>query len=503
MEPVGKSNERVPPWLWAAVLLVAFAVRAWGVSDQCLTMDEWYEINLAHQSVDRILHEGDGFPPLYNLLLSGVISIFGDAGGRWMSVLFSMLAVPVVGKIGHLLGGRSAGVWSASILAIMPLNVWHAQEARAYSLMLLASALALLFAMKLAQDSSSRRDWFWFGASVALGINSHYFFVFFPIVLGLTILACQGNQVWRPLLLTAIGVAVACIPLFLFIHSDFATQVAWPDKSSFGMASLGYTYISLLLSYTLGPSLRELHEVAINDAAMKILPFVVVGGLSALLIWLGADHPFRRTKPLWGLLVAPVAVGLVCNLGNVGYHGRYVCWCHLAVAVAFGIAMAHRIRPALSWSGVTILGLIFLTAIGNRQLSPRYRNEEANKAAARMLKSDPIPVIVISGYMATALRYYLDEDWTNDEQELTTRYHSDEWQLWRISHFVSPDDRLEAMREVLKEIPRESEIWLVYARPFHEDPTGKLFQMIDEHSSLKLVERFAGVDLYSVTLGSQ
>jgi 4-amino-4-deoxy-L-arabinose transferase-like glycosyltransferase len=505
MKAANKANHSSWPsskWPWLGIFVVAVALRVWGIYVQSISMDEWFEINLAHHSVQRILHEGDGFPPFYNVTLHNITKLFGDGGARWFSVVLSLLSIPVVASMGRQLGGKEAGFWAAALIAIMPLNIWHAQESRAYSLMLFASALCLLFMTRLVDDVNNRRDWFCFAASVTLGIYSHYFFVFLPIALGCIILWRHGLRGLLPLCVTAAGVIVASMPMLIYLRSDLEMQMAWPDKSNFGIASLGYTYFSYLSGYTLGPSTRELHELPVSDALMSVLPWLAVGTLACLLLFAGTAKPLARTKYLLVILVAPIAVGLVGHLTQVGYHGRYVSWGHLALAACFGLWMAERARPKLSWLGLGILLLLFVTAITNRQLDDRYRNADIRDVAHWLAESPPQPIVVVSGYMAPVLRYYLADEWDAEVTGALECYSSADWNIWRVHNAVPYGDRPSAFRELLQRFPAGTNIWFLYTRSFHEDANGELFSILERSGQLKSVHQFAGAKLYVCTIGA-
>ena len=103
-------------------------------------MDEWYELSLARQSWSNILCAPDGFPPLYNVVLSIWIRLFGDDGGRWLSVICGVATLLVVRQLGRDTHGPLIGDIAATCLAVLPIHVWYSQEARCYALFILLCA---------------------------------------------------------------------------------------------------------------------------------------------------------------------------------------------------------------------------------------------------------------------------------------------------------------------------------------------------------------------------
>src|SRR5947207_1635776 len=71
--------------------------------------------------------------------------------------------------------------WHDEAVAVGPLLVWYSQEARAYALLVLTSALTIwLFAAALQEPE--RRTWLaWWAAAASLALLSHYFAAFLVV----------------------------------------------------------------------------------------------------------------------------------------------------------------------------------------------------------------------------------------------------------------------------------------------------------------------------------
>ena len=81
----------------------------------------------------------DTHPPLYYLILHLTRQLFGlsDFAFRYPSVLFGVLLIPLLYRLGRRMGGRAVGLLAALLAAVHPLQVYYSQEARMYSLLLL------------------------------------------------------------------------------------------------------------------------------------------------------------------------------------------------------------------------------------------------------------------------------------------------------------------------------------------------------------------------------
>jgi uncharacterized membrane protein len=100
-----------------------------------------------------------------------------ERGIRSLSALFMIASVPLVFWIGKELGGRAAGWWATSILALWPVIVSYGQEARPYGLLVLItgarhrSTVALLKATR----PGGQRLWAAYGVLLGLGIYAQVF----------------------------------------------------------------------------------------------------------------------------------------------------------------------------------------------------------------------------------------------------------------------------------------------------------------------------------------
>ena len=138
-----------------ALLLLAFTLRLHTLDFQPLWFDEGKSVFFANQTPwdTAILTAGDIHPPLYYWLLHSWAFLAGWSpfALRFLSVCLSLLAVPLIYRLGRLLSGRRlVGLLAALILALSPMHVYYAQEARMYALVAtlgLASTVWLLRAL--------------------------------------------------------------------------------------------------------------------------------------------------------------------------------------------------------------------------------------------------------------------------------------------------------------------------------------------------------------------
>jgi len=134
-------------WLLLGLMGVAIVIRLHGLSASNLWLDEANSWQVASSSWSRLIGELRGSPvgPLYFILLKVWISAVGDSAFalRAFSVLASIALIPTAFAVGVKLLSRSAGLLAAALVALSPLELYFAQEARMYMLTSLAAMITL------------------------------------------------------------------------------------------------------------------------------------------------------------------------------------------------------------------------------------------------------------------------------------------------------------------------------------------------------------------------
>jgi mannosyltransferase len=142
--PGGRGAKIAPALILLFLLAVSLFLRTRALGDS-LWMDEGLSIGIASQPFFHIpsVLQVDGSPPLYYMLLSAWMKVFGSGPGetQGLSVLIAVATVPAGLWAGWSLFGRRAGLICAALCAVNPFLTTYAQETRMYSLMLLLSLL--------------------------------------------------------------------------------------------------------------------------------------------------------------------------------------------------------------------------------------------------------------------------------------------------------------------------------------------------------------------------
>jgi hypothetical protein len=222
----------------AAALAAGVAARVYAAFARPLWADEIFTLTVARRSVLEILAalRVDSGPPLHYLAAHVLLLPFpapgaGDVVVRLLSLVASLLHLPLLFFVGKRLGRPTAGLVAAALYAVFPLAVLYGVEGRGYAL---ASLLALLaFERALALRERPR---FGTGAALALAaagaVLTHYLAAF-PVA-ALALLAIDARPAARRALVGAGGAALLLAAPWLPVAlAQPDASMAWAKGSAF------------------------------------------------------------------------------------------------------------------------------------------------------------------------------------------------------------------------------------------------------------------------------
>ncbi|MFH1409225.1 MAG: glycosyltransferase family 39 protein [Nanoarchaeota archaeon] len=164
--------------LWLiAIIILGIVLRIAFLGQESLWMDETYSLVCSSQSGDAFftcLTTAQSQPPLYFILLSGWISLFGESEEalRSLSVIFSIAALPFIYLLARHWFKKKTASLALVFGSITFIQIFYAQEARPYALFMCLTVLTTYVLMKL---FSNNRHWPMYLASMILLVYTHYF----------------------------------------------------------------------------------------------------------------------------------------------------------------------------------------------------------------------------------------------------------------------------------------------------------------------------------------
>ena len=180
-----KSTFR-PRYIVLLLFLGALCLRLIRLGTQSLWLDEggtWNEITSKSwlALLGELFNPRQGYP-LYHLLMKTWVVIAGDSEWalRLPSAIAGALTVALTFELGRRLYEQRVGMAAAMLLMLNPFALWQAQDAKAYSLLMLAVVWSLLTLVR-ALESPSRSRWIHWILSVIVLLMLHRFALFLVI----------------------------------------------------------------------------------------------------------------------------------------------------------------------------------------------------------------------------------------------------------------------------------------------------------------------------------
>jgi hypothetical protein len=316
-------------------------------------IDEGLSIGIAQHPLLDIpgVMRQDGSPPLYYMLLSVWIGLFGigEADTHVLSLAFAIALVPTVFLAARALFGRRAAWFGAVLAAMNPFITYYAQETRMYTLVALLSVVVTgTFVLGFVQR---RRAWLaGFAPGLAILVYAPNWGLFLGVatVAALAALLATAPARERVGLLRDAGLAYGAVglvylpwvPTLLFqarhTGAPWATRPD-PQRAVTALTSLlGGPAPAVAFALVAGSGIavmlrsRRLHNVEARTA----LAVVIIGAVALLVAWTTS-----QVSPAWATRYLAILIGPLLLLGAGG----------LARAGALGaVALAAL---AIFWAG--------------------------------------------------------------------------------------------------------------------------------------------------------
>jgi hypothetical protein len=239
------------------------------------------------------------------------------------------------------------------------------------------------------------------------------------------------------------------------------------------------------VGYTLGPSLRALHEGSVFAAVRPYLVPIaasglVFGGIALAGVWSLRRDRFKLFLCLAVLLVPFVFVTYFAVMNFKTFNARYASsglpmW-FVLLAAGF-VALPARLRIAAAGAAL----LLCLASLRNHYFDPSYGKEDF-RAASAMLAREAVPadsVVATGGY--APIEYYLPGRY----RVYWLGFAQDERMAPKFETFINRTG---------------GATWVVVSRPEEFDPTGR-FERWLESAHRPQVTTFAGVRVYRIAPG--
>lgn len=278
------------------ITLAGLLLRLYQLGEWSFWHDEALTVLLARQPVAKLIAitAMDVHPPLYFLIVKFFLNLGqNEVVVRLPGALFSAAAVLAMYGLGRDLFDESVGLTAAFMMAISPLQLFYAQEARMYAQLLLLTVLSS-WCLFRALETDQRRWWIVFAVTATLACYTAYFA--FPVLAAMALYVLLVERRRERILHFFVALGAVGLLYLPWVSVFLAQTRAVIDTYWIAQPSplvLFTTLSGFFVSYTL-PSFW----IAVSLATTLLIVFVVLND---------ARHVFRHkridTKPLLWLLL--------------------------------------------------------------------------------------------------------------------------------------------------------------------------------------------------------
>lgn len=382
--------------VWLSIVVGA-VLRVYRLDSQSLWIDETFQYYIASAPslwgvVDRLLHPFVSAHPPLSYVLNHLFLQAGssDLWLRLPSALLGIGSLVVYYSLACTVLPKSTLPWVILVFAVSPLQIWYSQEARAYIHILF---LHLLSTVLLWQACEQPRWWRWglYVIVVAAGLYMHVVMAFGVLAHALWMLMYHRRRLRSYSVSLALAVCLF-FPWWLFHALASPARMQRPDAmTGASWGALPYTVFSYAVGFSLGPSVRELHEEHSLQFVLQFLPVIGgVGLLYALLLATGLWEAWKSwgrpalmlcllglCMPLFGALVPSLISWPLFTVRYTISASPYFC-----LFIGTGLACGYRKNALIGMvGGLAVLG-VSAWSLHNYFTNPRYAREDIRAAVS-------------------------------------------------------------------------------------------------------------------------
>jgi uncharacterized membrane protein len=349
----------------AAVVLLALALRLYGLDSQSLwlnELDSWWVSQ--HDDVRVVLQRlaiEDLHPPGYQLLLYSTIHLFGDSEFllRLPSVITGVLAVGMLGVLGRRLYDPFTGLVAAGLLAVFWAPLYYAQEARSYGSLMFAAIVSVYLALRLCERTEQAKPVsFGLRAALVLSLAITCYLHYFGLLLAGYVMLLLVYRLGLTRQVLAIGVATALlfVPWLPSMWQDLQVDDHWITTP--GLAAIG-SYLKFAFNRSAWVAL---------GVALPLIALACLADGRRLLKFGPFSSNWRRDPTVLLLLwvLAPITVVLVKSLLStpvVTDRNLIICLPPLYLLMARGLRLLPLAATSRRLLAVGLVGALMVQLV--------------------------------------------------------------------------------------------------------------------------------------------
>jgi mannosyltransferase len=364
-------------------------------------LDESVSVTLAKadwSTFADIVRTREGNMSAYHLLLFGWVRLLGDSevATRSLSVIAAVAAVGVLYLVGRRLAGRGAGLLTAGLLAVNPMLVQYAQEARGYALcLLLVTISSWLFVRALERPTWG--IWIAYALVSGLAVYAHFFALLVPAAHLTSLLFAPRRPLPWNRIASAAGIFALSLSLLAYLLAENQSSgIEWAAGNAPGRL---FSKIEARLPLAAG--------LFVLGLALLLVLYRLLRRSFGASLRSSAGWPWAFT--LSWLLVPPILVVALAIVYKPLFVVRYFIVCLPAAALVVGIGLSRFRARWLAVGAATILAVSL--ALDARWY--RTGESESWRDAVRTVVTQARPgdgVLFYAPYVRMPFALYLSRD---------------------------------------------------------------------------------------------
>ncbi len=374
-------------------------------------------------SIDTIAQLANREPqltPLYFVLLRVWVQCFGSsiAAIRSLSAIFSLLAFPCLYWLClELFSSRCMAWMMIALVAVSPIHLIYAQEARPTSLwilMLLVSCASLLRAMR----EQTRAAWMIYAVSIGIGFYAHLFTAFVSIAHAVYVLLQERFWFSKNLIAFALSSIVGWL-----LFAPWIVFGLFENRQAMAGQSLAAPVTELIKGWLRGISLVFV-DFSVNEQSPRLYLLIFLAIFLSVLSFVGVVlFCFWRSTPrsaklfVLTTIAVPYLLLVVSDLASGASRSataRYLLPAYLGIQLAVAFVLTTRITGAsrryqkiwitlAAW--VLSIGLFSCGLMASSELWWNKAEANIERQLAQTVNRSTKPLVITDDYFVKFLSF--------------------------------------------------------------------------------------------------
>lgn len=451
-------------------ILINLILKCYNLSEAPYYLDEATSIFMAQKPFAEIIKESLSYPhpPLYTLILSGWIKIGGisELGTRLLSVLFSVLTIPLLFRLGKKFFNIQTALFVLIIFTASNQHMYYSHETRSYTLVCFLTVLSFYLYFKILQNRKIKTLFIYFLTNtILIYIHIIPLLVLFVQFIG-SLFYFRTNRKTVYLIVLAQFFSVVLLGIWILNNNWIGGgETVWlpkPNLDSVYMLFRAYFNTNLAL---------------------------FIGLFAVLLLILRRNKTIDKKRFLilifWGIL--PI---LMVFIGSHVYNPRFIPKYMLFATPGLYFIIAYIIS-SLRFHYLVRIGLIlaiFIESMIHINLNP-YKGEDWHDAAnyIKKTKKQEELLIVCADYQYVPFSFYYNRDAFRDYKNTNKILAQDNIYFTKTSYIF----------EIIDE-SQYNNTFLLLSHDKIADPDGTTFNYLAERYHLiEEIYEFEGIKIFS------